>query len=163
MKNGHSSHFGWFLILIGLLFLVQSFGWIDSIWKYSWPVILLAISVHYHITFFRGTRTQESAGILVPAGVMLVLGLLFLFGSVTGWSYAGSTWPLYMLAAAVGLFELWLFGGRAKGLLIPVFFLTVFSLYFLARNLFPIQLIWPIVIIGLGLYYVLKTAANKNE
>jgi hypothetical protein len=35
-------------------------------------------------------------------------------------SYSGVTWPVYLLATAFGLFELWLFGGKEKALLIPV-------------------------------------------
>ncbi|KAA2301789.1 hypothetical protein FY526_23215, partial [Clostridioides difficile] len=41
-------------------------------------------------------------------------------------------WPGFILAVAVGLFELYWFGGRNKWLLIPINILTVISLLFFA-------------------------------
>jgi hypothetical protein len=34
-------------------------------------------------------------------------------------TYSGVTWPVYIWAPALGLFELWYFGGRKLGVLIP--------------------------------------------
>lgn len=69
-------------------------------------------------------KAPEQAGLLVPGGMFLVLGCLFWFETATGWAYSAMTWPVYIWAPALGLFELWYFGGRKTGALIPALILT---------------------------------------
>ncbi|WP_338781369.1 hypothetical protein [Metabacillus sp. FJAT-52054] len=96
---------------------------------------------------------------------LLVLGLLFIFETAAGWNYAGSTWPVYLLAAAFGLFELWLFGGRERGLLIPICVLSAVGGFFFAEHFLSFRgSFWPLAAIIIGLYYVFrKTNLEKPE
>lgn len=89
----------------------------------------VAVSFHYNVRrvsrrIYFCEKTPEQAGLLVPGGMFLVLGCLFCFETATGWTYSGMTWPVYIWAPALGLFELWYFGGRKIGVLIPAFILT---------------------------------------
>ncbi|GIQ63904.1 hypothetical protein PACILC2_24720 [Paenibacillus cisolokensis] len=67
---------------------------------------------------------------LVPGGIVFTVGIIcqiaMLFDS---WDVM---WPGFIFAVAVGLFELYWFGGRNKYLLIPINILTVLSILFFA-------------------------------
>ncbi len=69
---------------------------------------------------------------LVPGGVLLVVGLVnqisFMFNI---WHIL---WPGFVFAPAFGLFELYWFGKKEKGLLVPVGILTALSLIFFASS-----------------------------
>ncbi|HEX3029707.1 MAG TPA: hypothetical protein VHT34_10485, partial [Clostridia bacterium] len=75
------------------------------------------------------------------------------------------TWPGYILSVAVGLFELYLFGNREKGLLIPVAILGITSLIFFEnmtlRWFFDLKLknlIVAAALIILGLSIIFKSS-----
>ena len=84
-------------------------------------------------TFRFSTKPVKNAGLLVPGGILLITGILFVFETATNWSYSDGTY-VYLLATAFGLFELWLFGGKEKALLIPVAVLTLTALCFMMTN-----------------------------
>ncbi len=126
---------GGILIILGTLFLLRNYG-IFNPWvhinigfikgKY-WPALFLILpGLLFHSSYFSGNR--RNPGVLVPGGILLVLGIAFqinmLFG---GWSIM---WPVYIFSVAFGLFELYVFGQRDRGLLIPIGILTSLSLVF---------------------------------
>lgn len=126
---------GGILIILGTLFLLRNYGifnpWVHInigfiIGKY-WPALFLILpGLLFHSSYFSGNR--RNLGVLVPGGILLVLGIAFqinmLFG---GWSIM---WPVYIFSVAFGLFELYVFGQRDRGLLIPIGILTSLSLVF---------------------------------
>jgi hypothetical protein len=59
---------------------------------------------------------------------------------------------------AIGLFQLFLFGGREKGLLIPVGMLGAVSVFFLSSNLLFIdfKLILGIFLVIIGIWIIFK-------
>lgn len=155
---------GTIFILLGALFLLKNLDIIEPFWSYFdigsiigrfWPALFLLVpGLIFHINFFSGRK--KDPGILVPGGILLVLGIAFqinmLFG---GWDIM---WPLYIFSVAFGLFELYAFGTRDKGLLVPigilgglsVIFFISFSLgRFLSFSIRP--LIVPVILIGAGL------------
>jgi hypothetical protein len=69
-------------------------------------------------------------------------------------------WPLFPLGVAIGLLQLYLFGVREKGLLIPVGILGAVSLFFLINNLFFIHfgLLAGIVLVIIGIWIIFKKA-----
>lgn len=125
---------GGIIIAIGVLFLLGnmniidigflSFGYIISRF---WPTLFLILpGVFFHMGFFGGRN--RNPGLLVPGGIFLVLGVTFQINMLLGgWDIL---WPLYIFSVAFGLFELYIFGNREKGLLIPVGILTGLSLIF---------------------------------
>ncbi|MFD0869281.1 Uncharacterised protein [Chlamydia abortus] len=120
------------LLLLGaFLFLNQgeTFG-VGTIFALFWPsMFIIPLGLFFHWMYFSLTNRQ-GVGLLVPGGVLLTVGVVcqisMLFDS---WGYM---WPGFILAPAVGLFELYWFGGRNKWLLIPINILTVLSLLFFA-------------------------------
>lgn len=156
---------GLVLILIGVLYLLKNFGIFEIyfdifdvgfIFSRFWPLFILVPGLIFHYSYFTG-KTSD-AGLLVPGGILLVTGITCQLSMLFGlWGYL---WPGFILAVAVGLFELFIFGTREKGLLIPVFILGGLSLIFFAISLgsigfLRIYLIPGILIFG-GLLIVLR-------
>lgn len=130
-----------------------------------WPIFVLVPGLVFEVSAFISKR---GSGLLVPAGILITLGCLFYFETSTNWIYSGYTWPVYILAPAVGLFQLFLFGDHNKGLLIPVGVLTAvagISFYTLTvGNFFEFierSLVWPIALIIVGII-ILFSKSSKN-
>ena len=154
-------------ILVGSLFII--FGIVLGIslltdLKFEfWPLFILIPGLIFELSFFN-SRKKADPGLLVPGGILTVIGLLFFFQTLTDWKYNEHLWPVYMLAVAVGLFQLYIFGGREKGLLIPVGILTGLFVIFTVGSLSTIKdyfrYIGPVVIIIIGVI-VLLTGKSK--
>jgi hypothetical protein len=174
MKNRGNLFLGIILVVIGVLFLMRNFGIagfqvlnIGYIISRFWPFIFLMIpGLAFHFAYFSGNR--RDAGILVPGGILLIIGITLQLSSSFGiWHLI---WPGYILAVAVGLFELYLFGNHDKGLLIPVIILAALSLFFFAsmsfRWYFGIdlrRLLVPSILIAVGLLIVFKRPSDGDK
>ncbi|KAA0546680.1 hypothetical protein FZW96_15735 [Bacillus sp. BGMRC 2118] len=156
--------FGLTLILLGVLFSLQSFGVIDHFWSAFWPLFLIIPGVIFHVAFFISGAKRSLAGLLVPGGILLVIGLLFVFESMTSWQFSHATWPIYLYAVSFGLFELYIFGGRERGLLIPVGILATVGTVFLVNELLSFQLfnLWPLILIAAGFYVMTGQKKSKQ-
>ncbi|MGI6668290.1 MAG: hypothetical protein ACOX4M_02270 [Acetivibrionales bacterium] len=161
---------GVILIVLGAAVLLDNVGLIDlfgdilSIGR-LWPSLFFILpGLLFHAGYFSGSG--RNPGLLVPGGILLVLGITFqinmLFG---GWDI---TWPMYIFSVAFGLFELYIFGSREKGLLIPIGILTGLSFIFfvsfslkklLSFNTQPFAV--PLLLIGIGLIILLGGKRNK--
>jgi hypothetical protein len=85
--------------------------------------------VFFHWLYFFILQ-RRGVGVLIPGGILLTTGIICQISMLFDiWHLM---WPGFMLAVAVGLFELYWFGGRNKWLLIPINILTVMSLLFFA-------------------------------
>ena len=168
--NNDKSSIGFILIVIGLLGLWGHFvGFGDLNWGNLWPIFVLVPGLLFELSFFSG---KSPAGVLVPGGILTTIGLLFFFETFTHWRFSGNTWPVYILAPAVGIFQLYLFEKpRNNGLLIPVGILTtVAAMSFLGITmdnlwdlLFNNSLIWPIVLVVVGVIIVIAQASGKQN
>lgn len=137
MRRKSTVIIGLILIFLGVAFLLKNFGIfeiyfdifdIGFIVSRFWPLFLIIPGLIFHYSFF--TAKTSDPGLLVPGGILLTMGITCQLSMLFGlWSYL---WPGFILAVAVGLFELYLFGNREKGLLIPVFILGGLSLIFFA-------------------------------
>lgn len=172
---------GSIFIILGVLFLLKNLNIIGPFWSYInigyimsivfkfWPVLFLFIpGILFHLGFFSGRKRDP--GVLVPGGILLILGAAFqinmLFG---GWDIM---WPVYILSVAFGLFELYAFGTRDRGLLIPISILTglsvLFFISFSANRLLSFNtkpFIVPVALIGIGLLVLFggKRGNNRKE
>lgn len=159
--NSQSKVLGFILVIIGILAILSQFFHI-SIFNISnfWFLFILVPGLCFEVAYF--SRRKEP-GLLVPGGILTVLGLLFFFESMTGWRFAAVTWPIYPLAVATGLFQLYWFGGKEKALLIPVGILTIVPLLGITAQIFGSIFYWlnnsllvPIVLIVFGLFIIFR-------
>ena len=149
--------FGLFLLFIGVLLILSNFGVIEIIWEDLWPLFLLIPGILFELSYF---IYRKDAGLLVPGGILITYGLLFLVNVIYGWRLMEYLWPIFPLGVAIGLFQLYLFGGREKGLLIPVGILGAISLFFLINNLLFIDfgLLAGMVLLVIGIWIIFKKA-----
>jgi hypothetical protein len=152
---------GIILILIGVGAILKS---VFNIHLFTisqlWPIFVLIPGLSFEVGYF--SRGKEP-GLLVPGGMLTTIGTLFFFETFTNWHFAKYTWPVYPLAVAIGLFQLYLFGGRKRGLLVPVFILTTVSVIAFATMLFGNIFYWintsliiPVIFIISGVYMLIK-------
>lgn len=162
MSKSNSS-LGLALIVVGIIGIL-GYYFNFNIFSMSklWPLFLLVPGLAFEFGFF---MDHKNSGLLVPGGILITLGIVFLFNTYTNWYFAGQTWPFYVLAPAIGLFQLFLFGNHNPGLLIPVGVLTVVAVFgFLGTSFAHINhsLIWPIVLILVGLMFLFNKP-NSND
>ena len=163
MKN-KNNFWGFFLIIVGLLLFISK---LFSIQLFNmgrlWPIFVLIPGLCFNFAYF---STRKGPGVLVPGGILTTIGLLFFFETMTNWHFAGYTWPIYPLAVAVGLFQLYIFGGRKRELLIPVGILTLVSATSFTSMIFGninTSLVVPAILVLLGVYLIFGKGHGKVE
>lgn len=158
-----------FNILVGSLFILfgvaLGISLLTDLKFEFWPFFILIPGLIFELAFFKSPKRSDP-GLLVPGGILTVIGLLYFFETLTGWKYSAHTWPVYMFAVAVGLFQLYIFGKKEKGLLIPVYILTGIFIIFMAGSVTSIneyfKYIGPAVIIIIGIVIVF-TGRSKDD
>jgi hypothetical protein len=148
---------GLLLLCIGVLLILSNFGVIEIVWDNLWPLFLLIPGILFELSYF---IYRKDAGLLVPGGILITYGLLFLVNVIYGWSLMEYLWPIFPLGVAIGLFQLYLFGGREKGLLIPVGILGAISLFFLINNLLFVDFgfLAGVLLLVIGIWIIFKKA-----
>lgn len=131
MKRINSLVWGTVLLLVGVVVILGQLNIIRLDGDITWPVIVLAIGLIFHLYYFFAREHNE--GLLVPGGILLVYGVMMLLIQTAGQSL-GKLWPLFILGPAFGLFELYVFSRGRKGSMIPVFILTAIGGGFLLMN-----------------------------
>lgn len=158
MRTRSRSVVGILLILAGVIFLTLKFLGIDFHAADLWPLIVLGIGLAFELSYF---IKRKNAGILVPGGILTTIGILFFFEVMTGWRYSGYTWPIYILAVAIGFFQLYIFGGRRRGVFIAfVVMQCIFALnatitvlqWFSQKVDFDVIVSIGLIVIGIAIY-----------
>ena len=157
--SNKNNFWGFFLIIIGILLFISRLLNIQLFnMDRLWPIFVLIPGLCFNFAYF---STRRSPGLLVPGGILTTIGLLFFFETLTNWHFAEYTWPIYPLAVAIGLFELYVFGERGRGLLIPIGILTSVSIVSFAcmifGNIFRIintSLVLPAVFVLIGIFLI---------
>lgn len=158
------------LILLGtFVFMNRGAGFTTGdLFAYFWPsMFVIPLGLFFHWLYF-GMTGRRGVGVLVPGGILLTAGIFFQLSMLyDAWHIL---WPGFILAVAVGLFELYWFGGRNKWLLVPINILTVLSLLFFAifsiGHLFGFLTSHPLIAIGMvvvGAVILIGGGKNKSR
>lgn len=112
---------------------------------------------------------HHSPGVLVPGGILTTIGLLTLIESNTFAIVGNYIDSFYIMAPAVGLFQLYLHDKRDKGLLIPVVILTVIAAMDFASEIVgdifsfvDTSIIWPIILVIIGVSLLRGRSESKK-
>ena len=166
----NSSLLGGVLVIIGGLLLASRFLFNSSFLTLRpddfWPMIILLFGVGFELAFF---ISMKAPGLLVPGGILTTYGILFFFEVMTNWRFAAYTWPVYLIGVAIGLFQLYLFSGRHKGLLVAIGIIGGIAAACLMIIMFRIFLGWidiglviPVVLVLGGLVMVFGRSRPKT-
>lgn len=152
------------LIGLGILFLIGQFLDI-SIWEFLWPFTIIGFGALFFVGMVAGGK---SAGPLaIPGSIITMIGAILLFQNLFGywesWAYA---WTLILTAVGIGLiiYGRWSdrVGARQSGsaiiklsLLLLIIFGAFFELLIGISGRRDSGLLWPVILIGLGLYFLL--------
>jgi len=129
--NNFRLFYGILFLVLGIIALLAAINAISLSWDYFWPLFILVPGITFEYSFFnKKSKGFKNAGILIPSGILIIVGLLFYINVFFGWHLMGYLWPVFILAPAVGLFQFYLFGPRVKALLIPIGILTGAGLFF---------------------------------
>ena len=145
---------GLIFLSFGLVLLLANFGMINLTWRTFWPFIILAVGLSFELGYFAGGTKQP--GLLVPGGILTTISIIFLICTFDGWHQMSLLWPLFILAPAIGLLQLYLFGGRRAELLVPVTILAVVGLTFLLINFRMSAVMLAVIMIILGICLIIK-------
>ncbi|MEO3947427.1 hypothetical protein [Gorillibacterium sp. CAU 1737] len=99
------------LLAIVLILVLGKLGVIGFLFRILWPFLFLGFGVWLHYGYYRG---KWIAAVLLPAGMIVVYGVLFVLCTLFGWDILRVLWPLFPLGIAVGLYE-WSTYGRGLG------------------------------------------------
>jgi hypothetical protein len=88
---------GTILLVYGLLFWYNvQYGWWHMGASNLWAFFLIGPGLGFLIMYLLGKRDR---GLLVPAGILIVLGVIFL----TGWSNISLLWPIILIVIGIRL------------------------------------------------------------
>lgn len=157
MKRSSSIVWGLLFILLGAFLIADRVLNLHlASMNVLWPLFILVPGLVFEFSYF---LSRSNPGLLVPGGILTTIGALFMFETLTPRNFWGYTWPIYPLAVAIGLYQLYIFGGRERGLLVPVTILGGFSAAALVSMLFStdiMNVLIPAVLIILGAYIIIK-------
>ena len=147
------------LVILGVLFLSENFGYVEFDFQNIWPVFVLLAGISFGLGYF---QDRKNYGLLMPASILIIYGLLFLYCSVEGWYVMSDLWPVFIIGPGIGFFMMYLFGGREKGLLIPASILTgIAALFMISHSGF--WRFWPIGLIIVGIVLIGRHFYTQKE
>ncbi len=166
MKRVNSLVWGTVLLLLGVVLVLNQLNVLDVQRGMAFPIILLALAVLFHLYYFFSGRGNE--GLLVPGGILLTYGLMFLISELygdKGTIFHSGLWPLLILGPALGLFELYAFSRGAKGSMVPVFILTAIGGGFLLNTFLDVSftVVLAIVLIGVGAGLMINAMGHRGQ
>ncbi|MGI5877085.1 MAG: LiaI-LiaF-like domain-containing protein [Christensenellales bacterium] len=157
MKKTASFFWGIILVLLGVMMILDQQGILPLAWgRVWWPIALITLALLFHIIAF--AHSPRNPGLLVPGGILLVYGGLFLYCAIRGWGEMRVLWPLFLLGPALGLAELKIFSGGRDGSWIPVVILTGVGGFFLVRHFTDMthEIFAAVLLILLGVFLVAR-------
>jgi len=147
------------LIILGLIFLSENFGYVEFDFGQIWPVFVILGGVGFWLGFL---QDRKNYGLIMPATILTVYGLLFLYCSYDGWYNMQYLWPWFMIGPGIGFFFMYSFGEKDRGLLVPAGILSGIGLLFLFRHTGLLRY-WPVILIIVGLVLILKHYRGENK
>jgi hypothetical protein len=130
MKKGNYL-VGLLLIAIGVIVLVLKTIFDIKIFEFDsydfWVFIVLLVGLGFELGFF---LSGSKPGLLIPGGIITTIAMLFMFEVATDWYFAEYTWPIYILSVAIGLFQMYIFSKREKGLFISSMIIAGVAAFF---------------------------------
>ena len=139
------------LIVLGIVFLLPNF---TSLRPHDlWPTFVLGTGIFFLISYL---SDRSNYGLLMPATILTVIGLMFFYCVFEGWYMMRYIWPLFIVGPGLGFLLMYQFGKKEKGLLIPGGILTGIGALFLI-GFSDSEYLLPVILIGIGIVLLFQT------
>jgi hypothetical protein len=132
-----------------------------------WPLFVLVPGLAFEVMYF---TERKVPALLVPGGILTVIGLLFFFEVATSWTFAGYTWPVYLIAVAFGLYQFYINIGRPKGILIAITVLAIVAIVSICVmvlgafvSVMQRNIIVPVALIVIGVFILINGFKTKKK
>jgi hypothetical protein len=154
--NRKNYSIGILLIFVAIILLLGKLGVFSYIGVMLWPLLIILVGAAFHFLFFSGLLP---AGLLVPGGILVTHGFIFLVCNIFSWDLMKYLWPGFILGVAIGLYEYYIFNNRSeRGLLIASMIIGVVSLVMFGMTLLltiGIYLIIAVLLLA-GLFMIIR-------
>lgn len=154
--NRKNYSIGILLIVVAIILLLGKLGVFSYIGVMLWPLLIILVGAGFHFLFFSGLLP---AGLLVPGGILVTHGLIFLICNIFSWELMKYLWPGFILGVAIGLYEYYMFNNRSeRGLLIASMIIGIVSIVLFGLTLLVtigIYLIIAVLILA-GLFMIIR-------
>jgi hypothetical protein len=147
------------LVILGLLFLLENFGYIEFNFGDIWPVFVVLGGVGFWLGFL---KDRKNFGLVMPGTILIAYGLLFWYCSVQGWYYMQDLWPVFLLGPGIGFFLMYFLGERERGLLVPGSILSGLGILFLFRYSMYLRY-WPVLLIIFGAVLIFRHLIQEKK
>jgi len=135
----------------------------------TWPLILVVIGIGFCLPALIWPQQKESlAGLLIPGSILIVLGGIFLFNTLTGiWSVWAIAWMLIPASVGLGLIlgawvGKWDKSVTTVGLWMLVLSLAVFALFASLFGNMVVKSIGAGLLIVTGLVLLIRSLMRKQ-
>ncbi|MFL5732773.1 MAG: LiaI-LiaF-like domain-containing protein [Chloroflexia bacterium] len=162
---------GAILIVLGLIFLAATQGFLNLDWGNIWPLFLILAGAATLSQAIMTTGPRRRAGLVFGGTIPFLLGVFFL-ATITGllsWSDQAVLWPIYPLIVGVAFLAAYFTSGREQSAyLLPGSIITLIALLFLGITLTGIGFsyiatIWPVFLIVAGLLILMGPRLGWGE
>ncbi|WP_448517271.1 hypothetical protein [Pseudothermotoga sp.] len=146
--------FGIFLTILGIVLLTRLSA------NYFWSIFLILLGL-----LFEFGVLGRGAGRFVPAGILLVIGVVLLVCNIFGYDKMNYLWPAFVFAPGFGLFQAYLVK-KSKRLLTASIVLIVLSVIFFTAAFFHVswaRMLFGIVLVVLGVVIFIKSLRSRAE
>ena len=150
---------GLVLVCLGIIFLADNLDYIELDFNYFWPLLIILGGIAFGLGYI---KNKNNYGMLMPATILIVFGLLFLYCLIKGWENMSTLWPVFLIGPGMGFYFMYQFGVKEKGLLIPAAILVGLGLLFIL-SLDHILKYWPLILIAVGAYLIYKHYRTVNR
>lgn len=143
--------------ILNQVFGIRLLGYIDV-----GALVVLGLGLFFEWLYF---SEKKAVGLLVPGGILTVVGLCDFLESFCGGFIFGH-FPSGEIGVALGLLQLYWFGKRNPWLLLPVGILVLSALEDMSSHFFGwfnSSLIWPIGLVVLGLVLIISRDKKNTD
>jgi uncharacterized membrane protein HdeD (DUF308 family) len=145
------------LIILGIVFALIQYS--NLRWDNFWPLILVAGGILFFTRFLMDRSNYSS---LMPGSILLIIGILFFYLTLTSWSKMEYLWPTFILAPGIGFLLIYIFNPEKNNSWVAAVILILLAIVFYAQ-FFTKSEIWPIFLIIIGLYLIIKQLIEDRK
>lgn len=155
------------LVVLGAVFFALNLiPGIDA--KRTWPLILVVLGIGFCLPAFIWSESRQNlAGLFIPGFILLVLGAIFLFNTLTSiWSIWAIAWMLIPASVGLGLIVAayvgkWDRSVRQVGKWMLVISMSLFALFAAMFSNIVIKSIGAGILVITGLFLLIRSFTKK--